>query len=452
MKKNEVKKQEISFIEGSIFGSLIRFAVPVLGALILQAAYGAVDLLVVGKFGDASSISAVGTGSAFMQMVTFIITSLAMGSTVIIGQHIGEQKPKEAGNAVGTTIVLFAVIGIVMTVILELSAGGIVSILQVPKESVAKAILYIRICSGGILVIIAYNVISSVLRGVGNANLPFLFVGIACVVNIIGDLVFVGAMHMDVAGAAFATVLAQFVSVVISVWVLRKQSMPIRFSLEQCRIYGRELRRILNVGVPIALQETMVQISFLVINSIINGMGLMPSAGYGVAQKLVSFIMLVPSSVMQSVSAFVAQNIGAEQKKRAWKGFGTAMATGCAVGIFMFLLGFFGGGFMSEFFTNSPEVIEQSAAYLRGFSLDCILTNILFSSIGYFNGCGKSIPVMIQGITSAFCIRIPVSIFMSRLPGASLTLVGLATPITTVYGIILFIICFSLVKQKEHKR
>ena len=452
MKKNEAKKQEISFIEGSIFGSLIRFAVPVLGALILQAAYGAVDLLVVEKFGDASSISAVGTGSAFMQMVTFIITSLAMGSTVIIGQHIGEQKPKEAGNAVGTTIVLFAVIGIVMTVILELSAGGIVSILQVPKESVAKAILYIRICSGGILVIIAYNVISSVLRGVGNANLPFLFVGIACVVNIIGDLVFVGAMHMDVAGAAFATVLAQFVSVVISVWVLRKQSMPIRFSLEQCRIYGRELRRILNVGVPIALQETMVQISFLVINSIINGMGLMPSAGYGVAQKLVSFIMLVPSSVMQSVSAFVAQNIGAGQKKRAWKGFRTAMATGCAVGIFMFLLGFFGGGFMSEFFTNSPEVIEQSAAYLRGFSLDCILTNILFSSIGYFNGCGKSIPVMIQGITSAFCIRIPVSIFMSRLPGASLTLAGLATPITTVYGIIFFIICFALVKQKEHKR
>ena len=176
MQKKETKKQENSFVEGSIFGSLVRFAVPVLGALILQAAYGAVDLLVVGKFGDASSISAVGTGSAFMQMVTFIITSLAMGSTVIIGQHIGEQKPKEAGNAVGTTIVLFIVIGIIMTVMLELSAGGIVSILQVPEESVAKAILYIRICSGGILVIIAYNVISSVLRGVGNANLPFLFV------------------------------------------------------------------------------------------------------------------------------------------------------------------------------------------------------------------------------------------------------------------------------------
>ena len=166
-------------MEGSVFQSLIRFAVPVLGALILQAAYGAVDLLVVGRFGDASSISAVGTGSAFMQMVTFVIVSLAMGSTVMIGQHIGEKKPKAAGDAVGTTIVLFAVLGIVLTVLLEVFAGNIVGILQVPEESVAKTILYIRICSGGILVIIAYNVISGVLRGVGNANLPFIFVGIA---------------------------------------------------------------------------------------------------------------------------------------------------------------------------------------------------------------------------------------------------------------------------------
>lgn len=182
------EKKELSFTEGSVFSSLVRFAIPVLGALILQAAYGAVDLLVVGQFGDAASISAVGTGSSFMNMVTFIITSLAMGSTVIIGQHIGEKKPKEAGNAVGTTIVLFLVIGIVLTVLLEFFAGNIVSLLQVPAESAEKAVLYIRICSGGVLVIIAYNVISGVLRGVGNAKLPFLFVGIACVFNIFGDL------------------------------------------------------------------------------------------------------------------------------------------------------------------------------------------------------------------------------------------------------------------------
>jgi putative MATE family efflux protein len=443
------KKQENSFTEGSVFGSLVRFAIPVLGALILQAAYGAVDLLVVGQFGDASSISAVGTGSSFMQMITLVITSLAMGSTVIIGQHIGEQKPEKAGNAVGTTIVLFTVLALVLTVLLEIFAGSVTTLLQVPEASVSKTITYIRICSGGILIIIAYNVISGILRGVGNANLPFLFVGVACVVNIIGDLILVGALQLDVAGAAIATVSAQFVSVIISLFVLRRQNLPITFSKKQCKIYGKELRKILNVGIPIALQEAMVQISFLVINSIINNMGLMPSAGYGVAQKIVTFIMLVPSSVMQSVSAFVAQNVGAGKMDRAKKGFFSAIISGCSIGVIFFIIGFFGGSAVSSLFTNDAEVIAQSAAYLRGFSPECILTCILFSSIGYFNGCGNSIPVMVQGISSAFCIRIPVSILMSRLPDTSLTLVALATPITTVYGIIFFIICFARLRKKR---
>lgn len=446
------ERRQASLVEGPVFASLIRFAVPVLGALILQAAYGAVDLLVVGQFGDASSISAVGTGSTFMQMITCVIIGLAMGATVTIGQHIGEQKPEEAGNAVGTTVMLFAVLGIVLTVLLEVFAGNIVAILQVPEASVAKTISYIRICSGGIMVIIAYNVISSILRGVGNANLPLIFVGIACLVNIIGDLLLVGVFRMDVAGAAIATVDAQFVSVIASLLVLRRQQLPVSFSIKQCKMYNKELKMILNVGVPIALQEAMVQISFLVINSIVNNMGLMPSAGYGVAQKLVSFIMLVPSAIMQSVSAFVAQNIGAGEKTRAKQGFQIAMITGCSVGIIIFLVGFFGGAQISSLFTNDAEVIVQSADYLRGFSADCILTCILFSSIGYFNGCGKSIPVMVQGITSAFCIRIPVSIFVSKLPGASLVLVGLATPITTVYGIIFFIICFAWVRHKEKRK
>lgn len=442
----------LSFVEGPVFGALIRFAIPVLGALILQAAYGAVDLLVVGRFGDATSISAVGTGSAFLQMVTFVITSLAMGATITIGRHIGEGKPKEAGDAVGTSVILFAALGIVLTLVLELFAGNIVAVLQVPEASVAKTIAYLRICSGGILIIIAYNVISGILRGIGNANLPFLFVGVACVVNIVGDLLLVGVFRLDVVGAAIATIGAQLVSVVMSLVVLRRQKLPILFGKGQCRIYRGELKAVLQVGVPVALQEAMVQISFLVVNSIVNYMGLMPSAGYGVAQKIITFIMLVPSAAMQSVSAFVAQNVGAGKKDRAKRGFFTAAATGCSVGVVIFCLGFFAGAPISSLFTGEAEVIAQSAAYLKGFSFDCILTCILFSSVGYFNGCGNSLPVMVQGISSAFCIRIPLSIFLSRLPGASLTLVGLATPLTTVYGILFFSLCLGWLHHKEKKR
>ncbi len=443
------KKKEVSFTEGSVGIALTKFAVPVLGALVLQSAYGAVDLLVVGKFGDAASISAVGTGSVFMQMITFIITSLAMGSTVIIGQHIGEKKPKEAGDTVGTTIILFSALGILMTILLEVFAENIVHILQVPAESVDKTVQYIQICSAGIVVIIAYNVISSILRGVGNANLPFLFVGIACVVNIIGDLFFVGVLHMDVAGAALATVLAQLVSVIISLAVLKRKDLGITFSRQQLRVSRIELRKILRVGVPIALQETTVQISFLVINSNVNRMGLMPSAGYGVAQKLVSFMLLVPVSVMQSVSAFVAHNVGAGKLKRAFQGFYTAMIGGGIVGVFMFLFSFFGGELLSSIFSSDAEVIRQSAAYLKGFCPECILTCVLFSSIGYFNGNGISKPVMFQGIISALCIRIPVSVFMSRLPDASLTYVGFATPIATVWGIAFFTVCFIWFRKKQ---
>ncbi|MCD8214165.1 MAG: MATE family efflux transporter [Clostridiales bacterium] len=443
------RKKEISFTEGSVFWSIIRFAVPVFGAMVLQAAYGAVDLLVVGFFGDAASISAVGTGSSFMQMVTLIITSLAMGSTVVIGQYIGEHRPDKAGDTVGTTIVIFLIVGIILTILLEVFTNGIANILQVPEESFDKAVTYLRICSGGIIVIIAYNVISGILRGVGNAKLPFIFVCIACVVNIIGDLFFVAVLGLDAAGAAMATVLAQLVSVLISIPVMKHQDLPFTFSLKQIRIHHNKMKKIIGVGVPIAVQEAMVQVSFLVVNSIINNMGLMPSAGYGVAQKLVSFIMLVPSTIMQSVSAYVAQNMGAGNIKRAKQGYYTSVITGCCLGLIIFYFGFFRGNLLSSFFTNEADVIVQSAAYLKGFSAECILTCVVFGSIGYFNGCGRSLPVMIQGITSAFLVRIPVAILMSELPNTNLTYIGFATPITSIFGIIFFIVCFIIYGRKK---
>ena len=268
-----------------------------------------------------------------------------------------------------------------------------------------------------------------------------LFAAVRIVATALLELL-VGLWKLDVAGAALATVLAQLVSVILSAAIIRKQKRPISFSPGQCRIYAGELKKILNIGVPIAVREAMVQISFLVINSIVNHMGLMPSAGYGIAQKIISFIMLVPSSVMQSVSAFVAQNIGAGLKERAWKGFLTAMAAGGAVGVVIFGAGFWGGSALSSVFTSDREVIAQSAAYLKGFSADCILTRVLFGSIG---------SIMIQGISSAFRIRIPVSIFMSRLPDASLMLVDMATPVTTIYGILFFAVCFGRLKRQEER-
>lgn len=440
--------KNISFTEGPASVSLVRFALPVLGALVLQAAYGAVDLLVVGRFGDASSIAAVGTASAFMQLLTFVITSLAMGITVVIGHHIGEGRGDLAGDTVVASAVMFAAFGVILTAALEVFAKDIASLLRVPAESHAKAVVYLRICCGGTLIIIFYNVISAVMRGIGDAKLPLLFVAIACAVNVAGDLLLTGLLGMDVAGVAIATVFAQFVSVAASLAVLARRRLPFMFSPRR-RMNAAELKRILRVGIPLAIQETTVQASFLVVNMIVNGMGLLPSAGYGVAQKVVSVIMLFPSSIMQSVSAFVAQNIGAGLDGRAADGFRAAVVIGCGLGVFMFCAGFFFGGGLSSLFTADAGVVAESAAYLKGFSPECVLTCILFSAIGYFNGRGNGFPVMAQGMLSALFVRIPLCMFFSVLPNASLTLIGLASPLTTVFGIVFFGVCWLMVKRRR---
>lgn len=443
------KKKEISITEGSVIAALLKFAGPILIALVLQAAYGAVDLLIVGKFDDKTGLSAVGTGSSFMHMVTVVVAALSMGATVIIGRYVGEKNPHEAGETVGTSIKLFSGVALALTVLIEIFADKVAVLLSVPDESVDKMISYVRICAAGMIFIVAYNIISGILRGIGNANLPLIFVAIACVSNIILDLVFVGAFKMGASGAALATVMAQAISVIASIFALKKCKLPIVFSKKNIHINKTILNKIINVGIPIAAQELLVQISFLVINRIINEMGVEQSAGYGVAQKIVSFIMLIPSAIMQSLSAFVSQNVGAEKPERAKKAYYCSMIIGCSIGVVICLIGIFGGEFLASGFSNEADVQYQASLYLKGFAWDCILTCILFSGIGYFNGYGRSIPVMIQGITSAFCIRIPVSILMSKLPDTSLMLVGLATPITTVYGIIFFAICFKKYTNKE---
>ena len=442
---------EKNLTSGSVLKNIVYFSLPYLLSYFLQTLYGMADLFIIGQFEGVAGTTAVSIGSQVMHMLTVMIVGLAMGTTVSIGQAIGANDKRRAANAIGNTVTLFAVVAAGMFAILLLLVNPILQVMSTPQEAVAGTRIYLTICFVGIPFIIAYNVISSIFRGLGDSKSPMYFIAIACVINIALDYLFMGAFHMGAAGAALGTTLSQAVSVVISLFMIRKKKMGIALKKQNLRPKRRVMGQILNIGVPVALQDGFIQIAFLVITIIANRRGLNQAAAVGIVEKIISFLFLVPSSMLSSVSALAAQNIGAGKKSRAWKGFYTAIITGCSVGIIIFMVGFFGGGVLSSFFTNDSEVIAQSAAYLKGFSADCILTCVLFSSIGYFNGCGKSIPVMIQGITSAFCIRIPVSIIMSRLPETSLTYVGMATPITTVYGIIFFVICFRLLNKNSAK-
>lgn len=424
--------------------------IPILGALILQAMYGAVDLLIVGKFGTNEGISAVATGSNIVNLVTFIITGLTMGVTVLISRYLGEENSKKIGKVIGGAICFFTVFAVVMMVILLTFAPVFSSLLNAPEEAYDLTVTYVRICGGGIIFVVAYNVISGIFRGLGNSRLPLIFVAIACVVNILGDLIFVAVFHMNVAGAALATILAQAVSVVLSWIIIRRQNLPFSVSRSDIR-FQREILLFLRMGVPIALQDMLTNISFLILCAIINNMGLEASSGYGIAQKVVSFIMLVPSSLMQSMSAFVGQNVGAGKEHRARKAMYTGMGLGVAIGAVIFYMAFFFGEIPSRLFTSNPEFVARSAEYLRGFSPEAILTCIVFSYIGFFNGHGNTLPVMLQGITASFFVRVPLSYLFSLKEGATLVDIGLAVPLASVYGIIFFTICYGFHIKKGKK-
>lgn len=447
-------KKTFSFTEGKIFSPLIRFALPVLLALFLQTMYGAVDLLIVGQFGGEMStvyVSAVSTGSTVMQAITVVITGLAMGLTVFVGKEIGAGERRKAGKIIGSGIVLFGIIAIAVTALMITFAQPLARIMHAPEEALGQTVLYITICSAGAIFIVAYNLLGSIFRGIGDSKMPLITVAIACVLNIGGDLLLVAVFHMGAAGAATATIFAQAVSVVISVLIIRKRTLPFDFSVKDIRPRAAFIKETLKLGAPIALQDLLVNITFLVIIALVNDLGLTESAGIGVAEKLCGFLMLVPSAFMQSMSAFVAQNMGARKPERARKALLCGIVLSLAVSVIMAYFTFFHGELLAGIFAKDAATISAAADYLRAYALDCLLTSFLFCFIGYFNGCSKTTFVMLQGIIGAFGVRLPISWIMSRQAGATLFQIGLATPSSSLVQIILCGIYFAVTLQKQKK-
>lgn len=430
-------EKNTSFTQGKILQPLILFAFPVLLALFLQAMYGAVDLLIVGKFASSADVSAVSTGSQIMTTLTNLISSFAMGTTILLGQQIGSGRKKEGGRTVGTAILMFAAIAIVMSFIMVIFAPQISMIMNAPDEAFGKTVNYIRICGGGMLVIVAYNLIGCIFRGIGDSKTPLVTVAIACVFNIIGDLLLCAVFKLGTEGAAIATVFAQIISVIASLILIRKKELPFTMNIKNIKIYKDYLKKMIGFGAPIALQDLLVSISFLIILAIVNSMGVIASAGVGVAEKVCAFIMLISSAFMQSMSAFVAQNYGAGQMKRAKKALHYGIAVSFSIGIVMFAITFFHGDILAAIFSSDNKVVIAATDYLKAYAIDCLFTAIFFCYTGFYNGIGKTKFVMIQGILGAFCVRVPVSYIMSIQPDTSLFRIGLATPMSSVLQLLL---------------
>ncbi len=418
---------EIDATRGSVWKTMGRFALPYLCSYFLQTLYGMADLFIIGQFEGAASITAVSIGSQVMHMVTVMLVGLAMGTTVTIAQAVGGGKREQAAWATGNTVTLFLGCSLVLAAFLTFLAQPVAALMHTPAEAIPGTVDYLVICFLGIPFITAYNIISAIFRGLGNSRSPMIFIAIACAANILLDVLFMGTFQMGPAGAALGTTLSQAISVVISLVMIRRYHLGISLRKEHLKPRGDMIRKLLRIGVPIALQDGFIQVAFLVITVIANERGITDAAAVGIVEKIISFVFLVPSSLLSTVSALGAQNIGAHQGDRARAILQDALKAAAAFGIFMILVMQPAAPYFVGAFTADPEVIGAGAPYLRGYIVDTLFAGIHFSFSGFFCACGRSEFSFFHNVISIVLARIPLVYAASKAFPATLLPMGLAT-------------------------
>ena len=444
-----MKKNSNSILEGAIFPALTKFSIPILFSLILQALYGAVDLWMVSRFAANSDVSAVSTGSQTMMIINGIVTGLSMGITILLGQAMGQKDEKKGADIIGTCTWIFLGIGAVITIILLTMASPLSSALNAPMAAFDKTVNYILICGAGTIFVVGFNVLNGIFCGLGDSKTPLLFVGIACITNIIGDYVLIDIFRLGAAGAAIATISAQAVSVIFSLIIIRKR-LPFPVTKENMKYRKNLALSIIKLGLPVALLRMCTEISYLVILGFVNIHGEIASSGVGIAEKLVMFILLVPTAYMSSISAFVAQNIGARQYKRTEKTLWVGILSSAVIGGVMAYLSFFHGDTMSLLFIKDKEVISAAAEFLKATSIECFVLSIAYCFDGYFNGMEKTTMVMIRGVSAALLVRIPYAYFASTKINATLFEIGMSTALAAIFILIFCCIEYLIRKRKVH--
>lgn len=439
------------YISGSISKAMLQFAIPYLLGMVLQSFYGAVDLFVVGQFAETADVSAVTIGSQVMNMATQLILGLATGVTVLIGQQFGAKDHKGLMRTVFNASALFAGIAVVLTAVYLLCSNGIVTLMQTPEEAVEATKDYLFYCSLGILFIVGYNLISSIWMGQGNTVAPFVFIAVACIINITLDIVLVKIFGMGAKGAAIATTVAQIGSCLFSLLYIGKKGMGFPVNREAMKLRGSVIKHIVAIGVPVAVQNVLVGVSFLFITAIINQVGLAASAAAGVVEKLFAFFFMPAAAFGAGVSTISAQNMGAGKPKRALKSVWTGIWMALVPSVIIVVISQFFGGSMARLFSSDAEVIQLAAEYLRSYVLDCILVCFIFCMNGYFNGTGASWFSLTHSLITTLLVRMPFSYLFSRLPNTSLYFIGWAAPLSSFISLILCIAFLVYRRKRQHR-
>lgn len=439
---------EKNLTTGSVLKNILYFSLPYLLSYFLQTLYGMADLFIIGQFEGVASTTAVSIGSQVMHMVTVMIVGLAMGATVSIGQTIGAGNKKKAARDIGNTITLFMGLAIVAAVILLLFIKPIVGVMSTPQEAVSGTRIYLTICFIGIPFITAYNIISSIFRGMGDSKSPMYFIAVACVANIILDYLFIGGLHMGAAGAALGTTCSQTISVIIALAVIMKKKTGISLSKNDFRMDKETMGQLLKIGIPVALQDGFIQIAFIVITIIANRRGLDTAAAVGIVEKVISFLFLVPSSMLSTVSALGAQNIGAGKPERARATLRYAVMITVSFGIIVAIAIQFIARPVVGLFTANASVILLGSQYIRGYIIDCIFAGVHFSFSGYFCACGRSELSFIHNLASISLVRIP-GVYITSKVFISLFPMGLATSGGSLLSVIICLIAYTWINRNK---
>ena len=442
---------EKNLTNGSVLKNIAYFSLPYLLSYFLQTLYGLADLFIIGQFEGVASTTAVSIGSQVMHMLTVMIVGLAMGSTVCIGQAVGAGDKKHASAAIGNTVTLFMLLSVVITALLLALVRPIVSVMSTPAEAADGTRAYLTICFIGIPFITAYNIISSIFRGLGDSKSPMIFIAVACAANIALDYIFIGAMGLGPAGAALGTTLSQAISVVFSLVVILRRKSGISLERRDLHPQRDTMGRLLRIGVPVAAQDGLIQIAFIVITVIANRRGLDAAAAVGIVEKIISFVFLVPSSMLSTVSALCAQNIGAGKQARAEQTLRYAVIIAVSFGIIIALLTQFISEQAVGLFTPDVIVITLGGQYLRGYIWDALFAGIHFCFSGYFCACGRSEISFIHNISAIALVRIPGVYLTSKLFPDTLFPMGLATAAGSLLSVIICVIAFALLKKHSVK-
>ena len=438
-----------TLLHGKVGPALLRFALPFLAASLLQQLYSTVDMMAVGRLSAhaAISLSAVSTGGQLTYAVTSLLIGLATGTAVGVNALLsralgaGDREREDISRTIGTMFPLFALIALGVSAVMAALTGPLVALLQVPAEAVSEAEQYLFICAVGMIFVTGYNMVSGILRGLGDSKSPMILVAIACVINIIGDILLVGPLQMGAAGAAIATVAAQGLSFLFSLVILRRRKdFPFDFKRSSFRLHRDQSKQLLKLGVPIAFQDFSIGISFLFITAFINRIGLNESACVGVVSRVSCIAMLVSTAFMSAIAAMSAQNIGAGQPKRARAAMLWGMGLSFVFSAVLFVLIQLFPGQILSVFTDEAGVIEKGILCLRSNIIDALLVSFVFCMNGFFSGCGHTTFSMVNNLISTYGVRVLGTLVVSLIPGTNMFHIGLAAPAASAVQVVIQLI------------